>query len=217
MEAHMKISGSVGVAVAIAAGVVLATAAAAQDAGVKQVEALVGASGQTVQAIADTKLQLLKTMDVYNALLADDAKDRKKLYKDLQREMAGTEKRRAEIATRAGAMALEADILFKKWEASTAAIESESLRKRSEERLTKTKASYAEIRASGDKAAGLYTPVMKTLADQVTYLGHDLNPDAVASLKPDADKLNKNVHELVKAIDDTITTTNGRIGSLRPQ
>ena len=55
--------------------------------GVKQVERLIKASGNTVKAIADTKLQLRKTMDVYNALMADDAKDRRKLYGSLQKEM----------------------------------------------------------------------------------------------------------------------------------
>jgi hypothetical protein len=191
-------------------------AAAQQDQGVKQVEALVKASGSTVQAISQTKLQLMKTMDVYNALLADDAKDRKKLYRELQKEMETTEKRRAEIATRAGAMTTEAEVLFKSWEASAAAIASESLRARSEERLNQTRAAYADIGSVGQKAAQLYEPVMRTLADQVKYLGHDLNAGAVASLKPDADRLNKKVQELGKAIDDAVTTANAKINAIRP-
>jgi hypothetical protein len=213
----MKQSSFRKVALVVATSAVLAASASAQDQGIKQVEALVKASGSTVQAIAETKLQLLKTMDAYNALLADDAKDRKKMYRDLQKEMENTEKRRAEITRRSGLMATEAQSLFKSWETSAATIESEDLRKRSEERLTKTKASFAEIRAVGDKAAQLYAPVMKTLGDKVKYLGHDLNPNAVATLKPDADKLNKEVQELVKAVDDTIGTTNAKIGELRPQ
>jgi hypothetical protein len=60
----------------------------------------------------------MKTMDVDNALLADDAKDRKKLYRDLQKQIEKTEKRRAKITTAAGAMASEAETLFKNWETS---------------------------------------------------------------------------------------------------
>src|SRR5262245_42270859 len=205
------------IALAGAAGVAAAASAAAQDEGVKQAEALVKASGDTVQAISDAKLQLEKTMGVYNALLADDAKDRKKLYKDLQKEMENTERRRTEITRRSGAMTNEAQGLFRSWETSTAAIENASLRKRSEERLQKTKASYAAIGSVGEKTQSLYQPVMTTLADHVKYLGHDLNPGAVASLKPDADKLNKRVEELLKAVDETIATTNGNIDALRPE
>lgn len=213
----MKLAVLLRVALAATAGVTLAGIAAAQDEGVKRIETLVKASGSTVQALSDTKLQLMKTMDVYNALLAEDVKDRKKLYGDLQKQIETTEKRRSEITARAQVMATEALALFKSWEASAAGIESESLRKRSSERLAKTKASYGEILDAGEKAAGLYEPVMKTLADHVKYLGHDLNPEAVASLRPDADKLNKKVQDLAKSVDDTIVAMNTKIGALRPQ
>ena len=69
----------------------------------------------------------------------------------------------------------------------------------------------------GEKAGQQYGPVMKALADHVTYLGHDLNATAVASLKPDAAKLNKQVQELVKAIDETVATANQKTAALRPQ
>ena len=87
----------------------------------------------------------------------------------------------------------------------------------SQERLDATKASYAEIETAGQNAADLYQPFMKDLQDQVTFLGHDLNPAAVASLKPEAKKLNEKADELSRSIDDTIATTNKKIGALRPQ
>jgi hypothetical protein len=154
----------------------LAVAGRAQDEGVKQVELLAKKAGATVEAIANTKVQLMKTVDVYNGLMADDATDRKGLYKKLQSEMATTEKRRSEIAVRADEMKAEADTLFKSWADSAAAISDADLRKRSDERLAKTKASFAEIGTVGEKAK-----------------------------------------ELVKRIDDTITTANTAIGALRPQ
>jgi Protein of unknown function (DUF2959) len=193
-----------------------AASARAQDEGVKQIEDLVKAAGGTSQAIAEARLQLTKTIDAYNALLSEDVKDRKGAYKKLQQEMGNTEKRRADIRQRASAMNLEAEILFKKWDAAAAAIESPDLRKRSEDRLAGTKASYSEIGAAAQKAAEVYQPLMKALQDQVTYLSHDLNADSVASLKPDAAKLNAKAQELIKQIDETIAATNNRIAALRP-
>jgi hypothetical protein len=194
-----------------------ATVHAQSDEGVKQVERLVKASRSTVKAIDDTKQQLMKTMDVYNALMADDAKDRKKLYKNLQKEMDSVEKRRTKIGEEAANMRREADTLFKQWAESTAAIGNADLRQRSEERLNATKASYADIEAVGQKAESLYGPFMKDLQDQVTYLGHDLNPSAVASLKPEAAKLNEKANTLLRSIDDTIATANQKVDALRPQ
>jgi len=69
----------------------------------------------------------------------------------------------------------------------------------------------------GQRAAELYGPFMNDLQDQVTYLGHDLNPGAVASLKPEAAKLNEKASALIERIDDTIATTNRKIDALRPE
>jgi Protein of unknown function (DUF2959) len=202
-----------------AAAIVLSFAVAgrAQDEGVKQVEQLAKKAGATVEAIANTKVQLMKTMDVYNGLMADGATDRKGAYKKLQSEMESTEKRRAEIGVKADEMKAEADTLFKSWADSAAAITDAGLRKQSEDRLAKTKTSFAQIGTVGQKATEIYQPMMKALQDQVTYLGHDLNPSAVASLKPNAAKLNDQSKELVKRIDDTISTANTAISGLRPQ
>jgi ElaB/YqjD/DUF883 family membrane-anchored ribosome-binding protein len=203
---------------AVLAALGLATSAGAQsDEGVKQIETLVKASGNTVKAIAETKQQLQKTMDVYNSLMADGAQDLPKLYKDLQKQMEDTQKRREKIKQEAATMSTEAEALFTSWSASAAAIENPDLRKKSEDRLAKTKASYEQIGKAGDKASDLYDPFMKALQDQVTYLGHDLNADALASLKPEAQKINQEADKLMKSIDDTITTANTNIGALNPK
>jgi hypothetical protein len=69
------------------------------------------------------------------------------------------------------------------------------------QRLKRTQDRFGELRQTGRQAADLYTPIMKTLQDQVAYLGHDLNAGAVAALKPDADKLNAQAKDLYAAID----------------
>lgn len=204
-----------GTAVAIA--LCLAGTAQAQDEGVKQVEQFSKKARATVEAIANTKVQLLKTMDVYNGLMANDVADRKGAYKKLQKEMATTDERRAEIALKAGEMDAEAETLFKSWADSAKAIANADLRKRSDDRLAAAKTTHAQVKAVGQKAAELYGPVMKALQDQVTYLGHDLNPSAIASLKPDAAKLGGQVQELVKRIDETISSANTAIGALAAQ
>ena len=96
-------------------------------------------------------------------------------------------------------------------------ISSEDLRKRSEERLNGTRERYNGILAAGDKARQVFNPFIASLKDQVVYLGHDLNPSALASLKPDADKLNKEGEVLFKKIDETVDEASGYITSLKSQ
>jgi hypothetical protein len=189
----------------------------AQDQGVKEVQQLVKRANSTVNAIDDAKTQLQKTMAAYDEVLAPDTKDRRGAYKKLQKEMANTEKKRAEIAQKSQEMNTQADTVFKSWEGSMADIQNADLRTRSEERLTQTKARYAEISTTGQKAAELYDPFMKSLQDQVTYLGSDLNASAVASLAPDAAKLKARADELYAAIDKTTAAANANIAALKPE
>ncbi len=191
-----------------------AVVGAAQNEGVKQIQQLIKKAKSGVESITEAKLQLQKTMDAYNAVLAPDAKDRRDAYKKLQKEMATAEKKRADVSTRSGEMNAEADKLFKDWQGSTAAISDPDLRRRSEQRLTTAKERFGEIRTAGQSASALYTPFMKSLQDQVTFLGHDLNPSAVATLKPNAEKLNAQAQELYAAIDKTTSAANSNISRL---
>jgi hypothetical protein len=187
----------------------------AQDEGVKQVEQLIKKANEGVESITGAKLQVQKTMEAYNAVLAPDVKDRRDSYKKLQKEMTTSEKKRAEVSTRNGEMNVEASKLFKSWEASTGAIQNPELRERSQQRLARAKERYNEIWVTGQSASSLYTPFMKALQDQVTYLGHDLNPSAVATLRPEADKLNVLATDLYAAIDQTTAAANNNISRLR--
>jgi len=205
--------------VAIVVTVLLGSAgpAWAQDEGVKQVQQLVKRANSTVAAINETKLQLQKTMAAYDSVLAPDTKDRRSAYNKLQKEMANTEKKRAQIAERSKEMNTQADTVFKDWEGSTAGIQNPDLRKRSEDRLAQAKERFGQIRTTGQQASELYGPFMKSLQDQVTFLGNDLNPSAVASLAPDAAKLKAQADELYAAIDKTTAAANANIAALKTQ
>ena len=78
--------------------------ARAQDEGVKQIEQLIKTAKSQVEAIGDAKQQLQKTMAAYNTVLAPDVKDRRDAYKSLQKEIANSEKKRADVATRSKEM-----------------------------------------------------------------------------------------------------------------
>jgi len=196
--------------------VVLASglAIAAQDEGVKQIQQLIKKANDEVKSITEAKQQLQKTMDAYNAVLAPDVKDRRDAYKQLQKEIASTEKKRAEMSSKSAEMNSEADKLFKSWQNSAVAIQNPDLRKRSDDRLKRSQDRFSQIRQTGQETSNLYTPFMKSLQDQVTYLGHDLNPGAIASLKPDADKLNAQAKELYAAIDKVTTAATDNITKL---
>ncbi len=58
---------------------------------------------------------------------------------------------------------------------------------------------------------------MGGLRDQVVYLGYDLNPSAVSSLEPDAEKLNAQAKSLFTGIDKPESDISDYIVSLKPE
>ena len=56
----------------------------------------------------------------------------------------------------------------------------------------------------------------KDLDNHITYLGSDLTPSAVASLKPEAQKLNESGNGVLAKAEEAITTANKYFDSMRP-
>ena len=131
----------------------------AQEQGLKLTERFIKTSGETVKAISETKIQIGKTLDVYNSL-GDEGKDRRKLYKNLMKEMDKCDKRVEGVRSRTAEMNGAASMYFEERGKSVESIGSEDLRARGQARLDESKAEYARILQSGQAAGGDYQSFM---------------------------------------------------------
>ena len=73
--------------------------------------------------------------------------------------------------------------LFKEWEKELEQISSASLRESSRNQLQETRRRYDELHAGLKRAERCMDPVLARFKDQVLYLKHNLNAEAIASLK----------------------------------
>jgi len=189
----------------------------AQDEGVKQVEQLIKKATAVQKSIDETKVEVQKTMDAYNAVVAPETTDRKSAYKKLNKQTEDTKEKRAEIPKRVDEVKVEADTLFKGWSQAAASISDPDLKAQSQKRLTDAKVQLADIQAGAQKAGSLYNTFMKSLQDRVTFLGHDLNDTAVANLKPASAKLNAQATDLYAAVDKVSSAISTSITRLSPK
>lgn len=185
--------------------------------GIKQTEALVKKGEQTIKSITDTRQQLEKTLTTYNSIIDGKAPDAKAAYKDLEKAVKDCEAKSEDVRKQKEAMDAEADKLFAGWSSSIAGISSTDLKQRSEARMAQTKDQLGKIAGAGQQARASYDTFLKGLKDQITYLGHDLNPSAVASLKGDAAKLNDQAKAMFQKVDGTVATATSSLDALRQQ
>jgi hypothetical protein len=188
--------------------------ASAQE-GINQTETLIKKGEQTIKAVTEARQQLEKTLASYNALVDGKAADPKASYKDLGKAVKDSQDRVAEVTRRKEEMDVEGTKLFASWKTSVDGIGSPDLKKKSQERLEAAQVGYGKIATAGKEARSEYDTFLGGLKDQITFLGNDLNPSALASLKPDAAKLNDRATKMFEKIDGASATASASIDAMR--
>ncbi len=202
-------------ALVAAAAALRATPVAAQ-AGPELTQKFLKTIDGTVKAIGESRAQLQKTMVTYNSITEMTAKDLKGAYKDLNKDVADSEKKVADGRPKVDEMNTAADSYFAAWKASAAEISNADLRKRSEDRLADAQGRFVKIAAAGKDTRQSFDTLMKDVKDQSTFLGHDLNANAIASLKPDAAKFNGRANAVFTKVDGVTKMYEEYIASLKP-
>ena len=183
--------------------------------GLKETDRFVKAGGVTTQAVSGARVQMQKTLDAYNALVTTPSTNMKSDYKKLIKSMDLMNDRATEASTRIGQMEAVADTYFTGRAETIKGIQNQELHERAQQRLTENQKQFAAVLQSLKEAGQALEPFRKDLADHIKYLGSDLTPSAMNSLKPDADKLNAQGAELFSRTDKAITDANAYFESIK--
>jgi hypothetical protein len=181
----------------------------------KRTDSLIKKAEGTIKQAVTARQEIEKTLDSYNALFKPDVADTRAAYKSVEKGIERSEKQRGEVRKHLEEMKVEAEAYFQSWNQSLQQISNQDLRKKSEQRMAETRGHFDGVLAAVTEARDQYEPFMANLKDQWTYLGHDLNPSGIASLKPDADKLNADAKVLFKKIDAGMKKAGDYVTSLR--
>ena len=125
-------------------------------------------------------------------------------YKTLQAEYDRSEARANEVRDRIEAVEDVSKALFDEWEDELDQYTSSSLRRDSEKKLALTRRQYEQLIKAMRRAEAKISPVLKALRDQVLYLKHNLNAQAIASLQNELVTVESDVAELIKEIEKSI-------------
>ena len=200
----------------VAAAAALRAAPVAAQAGPEQTAKFLKTVEGTVKALGDSRAQLQKTVATYNSITEMTATDLKGAYKDLNKDVAESEKKVVDGRPKVDEMNTAAEGYFAAWKASAAAISDPDLRKRSEERLADAKARFDKIAVAGKDARQSFDTLMTDIKDQSKFLGLDLNASAIATLKPNAAKFNTRATTVFTKTDGVTKMYEEYIASMRP-
>ncbi len=158
------------------------------------------------EAQEEAREQFVSTLDRFKALTGFEGGELESTYRQLSSEYEDCEARAREVTARIGAIDEVAQDLFAEWETELQEISSARLRAQSAAQLGETRRRYSTLIRAMRKAEARMDPVLTAFRDQVLYLKHNLNAQAIASLEGSVriieDDVDALVTDMARAIDE---------------
>ena len=162
----------------------------------------------------DAKKEIQSALEQFGKVVGYQGGDLEATYKKLNSELENSEDSAETVRKRIKDVESVADSLFAEWKTELGQYSSADLRRKSEEKLTQTKARYNEMLGAMKKAEQRIDPVLKPLRDQVLYLKHNLNARALVAIKGELVKVDAQVDQLVKDMNKSIAEADKFIQSM---
>lgn len=205
---------SVGTALLLLAGCSTAYYAAWEKLGYEKrdilKERVVDARDEQAAASEQFKDALTRLKEVY----AFDGGDLEKAYRQLEGEFEDSEARATAVRKRIGSMETVANDLFAEWEEEIGQISNATLASSSRRKLSETRRRFDEMDTALRKAESSMEPVLAQFRDYTLYLKHNLNAQAIASLKGEAINIETEVGRLLQDMNASIARADAFVKSL---
>ncbi len=131
--------------------------------------------------------------------------DLEKMYDRLSDDYEDCEQRAGIIDERIEKVNRIANDLFDEWRAEIEQIQNASFRKNSRDKLRATQTRYVRLEQALKRSRKRMDPVLNNLRDYVLFLKHNLNAQAIGSLKSEVTSIETDVDQLIRDIQKSIS------------
>lgn len=205
------------VGVALIAGCSAPYYSAMEKLGVAKRDILVDRVQATRDSQEKAKDQFTSALDRFLAVTKTNGGDLQQKYTELNREYERSEARAKEVRDRIAAVQDVAEALFREWRQELNQYSNQQLRSDSEREMDQTRARYDQLMQVMKRAADRMTPVLATFHDQVLFLKHNLNAQAIGSLTTTQHQIESDVSQLIQDMEASIHDAETFIAAMRQQ
>ena len=137
-----------------------------------------------------------------------------KTYESLKKDYDRSVEKANAVHKRVSDVETVAEDLFAEWEKEIKEISSDSMRQSSRDKLRETRKRYDDLHTALKRAEKSMDPVLTRFHDQVLYLKHNLNAEAIASLKGEATDIQNDISKLIDEMNASIAQADKFISGL---
>jgi len=162
----------------------------------------------------ETKQQFKSALAQFTELTNYQGGDLEEIYKRLNSEYEASVDKAAEVRKRIDDIEDVSEALFEEWQDEITQYSSASLRTSSERKLARTRRQYKQLIDTMNRAYEKIPPVLAVFKDQVLYLKHNLNAQAISSLQGQLKSVESDVSTLVAAMEKSINEADAFIKTI---
>jgi hypothetical protein len=189
--------------------------AAAEQVGYHKRDILVDRVEDARDAQSEAEQQFQSAQQQLLSLIDFDGGELQRVYDDLADEYEDAASAAKTVSDRIDAIEDVADALFDEWEAELDEYASQRLRADSERKLKETRRRYDKLIVVMRRSEERMQPVLSALKDNVLYLKHNLNAQAVAALKTEFGQIERDIDVLIEEMRQAIASSDEFIASLQ--
>jgi hypothetical protein len=172
---------------------------------------------QACSSLERSRDQFEDTLDKFKTVICVPETSLEHKYKLLKRHYDVCQLRADEVGQRIMAITTVSEALFAEWEAELKLYESRALRSRSHQQLKASRQHYARLIKNLSKAQAKVSPVLAAFRDQVLFLKHNLNAQAIAALQHEFVGISLDISQLIDFMEKTIAEANQFVAVLAEQ
>ena len=165
----------------------------------------------------DAKEQFKSALEKFTDVVEFSGGKLQDKYNQLKSELDKSKAKAKSVRSNISDVENVAKALFKEWESELEQYSSDELRRSSEQKLKQTRQRYSQLITAMKRAESKIAPVLTAFNDQVLFLKHNLNAQAIASLHNELTSVEADIATLIKEMEASIAEANEFINAMAGQ
>jgi septation ring formation regulator EzrA len=161
------------------------------------------------------KEQIKTTYQRFQELTHYNGGDLEAEYNKINDAYESAQSRAQTVSKRIDSVDKVANDMFDEWQKELSEYQNQDLRRSSEQKLNDSKQKYREPLAAMRRSEQKMQPVLTAFHDQVLFLKHNLNAQAISSLSTTTAQIQADIQSLIKDMDASISEANAFIDNLK--
>lgn len=208
-------TGGILVGVMLLSGCASVQYSALEKVGIHKRDILVDRVEDARDAQTETREQLVSAYEELSALVGHDGGELEEKYKRLSKEVDRSREATEDLDEHLADIDRVSEDLFEEWESELDLYSSAALRSDQEKKLKLARRQFSMMRERMQTARNRVDPVLAVLTDNVLFLKHSLNAQALTALRGQASVLEGQVDALIRDMQLAIDEADAFINRMR--